>query len=427
MIPSCLAVAAMAMLSFAPTSEAQIFDRLKKRAERVAEDEVGKKLESATRDAVRCALGDKACADKAQKDGKSAVFVDAKGNTVTDSNGKPITDADEAVRSEEAPGSGVWRNYDFVPGNTVWYALDLDSEPIGRFPAKQLEFVNGNMQIVERNGDRVLEISDHSKVRVMLPDTLPDDFTVEFEFKASQAHLPLVMTVGSNPRQSMSGFGSNYVSLAQNAGIAFKGAAVSGVKGLWQVKDRMMPFRIQVDGDAEQQMDYAIVYGGDERIAQMPNAHFGRARVLEFSINATRNLPAYLSNIVVAVHGTPLYDALRKEGEFTTRGILFDVDSDRLRPESTPTLTEIANTMRTHADLTIVVEGHTDAMGDEAHNKDLSERRARSVVDYLVHTGIERNRLTASGKGESAPVADNGTEVGRQQNRRVVLKTVGGK
>lgn len=131
MIPSCLAVAAMAMLSFAHTSEAQIFDRLKKRAERVAEDEVGKKLESATRDAVRCALGDKACADKAQKDGKSAVFVDAKGNTVTDSNGKPITDADEAVRSEEAPGSGVWRNYDFVPGTPcgtrwIWIANKSD-------------------------------------------------------------------------------------------------------------------------------------------------------------------------------------------------------------------------------------------------------------------------------------------------------------
>lgn len=72
--------------------------------------------------------------------------------------------------------SGVWQNYDFVKGSTVGYTLDLDSEQIGRFPAKQLEFVNGTMQIVERNGARALEIANHSRVRVMLPDSPRDGF-----------------------------------------------------------------------------------------------------------------------------------------------------------------------------------------------------------------------------------------------------------
>jgi len=80
----------------------------------------------------------------------------------------------------EAPGEGVWRNYDFVPGTTVWFATDFADEPVGRFPASQLEFVKGNMQIVELEGEKVLEASVNSSFRVILPEALPEDFTVEF-------------------------------------------------------------------------------------------------------------------------------------------------------------------------------------------------------------------------------------------------------
>ena len=75
-----------------------------------------------------------------------------------------------------------------------------------------------------------------------------------------------------------------------------------------------------------------------------------------------------------------------------------------------------------HPDLRLGIEGHTDATGDDAHNADLSVRRARSVVAYLVEHGIAANRLEASGKGETAPIGDNATPAGRQQNRRVVIR-----
>jgi OOP family OmpA-OmpF porin len=66
-----------------------------------------------------------------------------------------------------------------------------------------------------------------------------------------------------------------------------------------------------------------------------------------------------------------------------------------------------------------VVQGHTDATGSEKHNQELSERRAKSVRGYFINQGVDAQRLTAVGYGEGMPVASNGTQEGRAQNRRV--------
>ncbi|MEX2333456.1 MAG: OmpA family protein, partial [Pseudohongiella sp.] len=68
---------------------------------------------------------------------------------------------------------------------------------------------------------------------------------------------------------------------------------------------------------------------------------------------------------------------------------------------------------------TAVIEGHTDSVGSESSNLDLSQRRADSVRTYLVGRGVANSRLNASGRGESSPVGSNDSETGRQQNRRV--------
>ena len=70
---------------------------------------------------------------------------------------------------------------------------------------------------------------------------------------------------------------------------------------------------------------------------------------------------------------------------------------------------------------TALIEGHTDSVGSDAYNLKLSDRRAKSVYDYLTSRGVDPGRLSSIGKGESAPIADNETEEGRQQNRRVML------
>ncbi len=96
---------------------------------------------------------------------------------------------DEGDENAGAPGEGVWRNYDFVPGSTVWFATDFTDEPVGRFPASQLEFVKGNMQIVEVEGEKVLEASGNSTLRVILPEALPEDFTVELTLKTGTPNM----------------------------------------------------------------------------------------------------------------------------------------------------------------------------------------------------------------------------------------------
>lgn len=100
--------------------------------------------------------------------------------------------------------------------------------------------------------------------------------------------------------------------------------------------------------------------------------------------------------------------------------IHFDTDKDTIKRESDPILDAIATLLRDHPELKKVrVEGHTDNRGTAAYNRDLSQRRARSVVRALVKRGIAEERLTAQGYGFDRPVADNKTALGRAKNRRV--------
>jgi outer membrane protein OmpA-like peptidoglycan-associated protein len=84
-------------------------------------------------------------------------------------------------------------------------------------------------------------------------------------------------------------------------------------------------------------------------------------------------------------------------------------------------LDELIAVLRNLPQVRGVIEGHTDSVGPEAYNQQLSERRARAVMDYLHNAGIGDNQFTAVGFGESRPIASNDTDEGRAANRRVVL------
>ena len=102
-------------------------------------------------------------------------------------------------------------------------------------------------------------------------------------------------------------------------------------------------------------------------------------------------------------------------------GILFDFDKAELRPEVESTLTQIAEVLKKYPDIDIMVEGHTDDVGQEQYNQRLSDRRALAVYTYLVSQGIDPSHVTHAGYGETRPVAGNDTPEGRQRNRRVDL------
>lgn len=105
--------------------------------------------------------------------------------------------------------------------------------------------------------------------------------------------------------------------------------------------------------------------------------------------------------------------------------VLFDTARDTLRPGAREKLSKVAGILLAYPDLNIEVEGHTDSVGSDDYNQDLSERRAQSVRSYLVGQGIPNRSIIAEGFGEARPVATNSTAEGRQQNRRVELVVSG--
>jgi outer membrane protein OmpA-like peptidoglycan-associated protein len=105
--------------------------------------------------------------------------------------------------------------------------------------------------------------------------------------------------------------------------------------------------------------------------------------------------------------------------------IQFDTAKDTIKPPSFKVLDQVVKLILEHPELKrIRVEGHTDNVGSAPYNKDLSERRAASVVRYLVAHGVPRERLDAAGFGFERPVASNATALGRAKNRRVEFRIV---
>ncbi len=105
--------------------------------------------------------------------------------------------------------------------------------------------------------------------------------------------------------------------------------------------------------------------------------------------------------------------------------VFFAFDSDRILPKSYALLDKVAQVIVEHTEIPkILVEGHTDADGPAAYNLTLSDRRAKSVMRYLIAAGVEPERLLAEGFGESAPIESNASEAGKAKNRRVEFKIV---
>jgi len=128
--------------------------------------------------------------------------------------------------------------------------------------------------------------------------------------------------------------------------------------------------------------------------------------------DADDKCPGTPAGVKVDKVGCPLEQTLK---------LLFDFDSAELRPESIEELERLVRFMGDVPFATALIEGHTDSVGNDAYNMKLSDRRAKSVFDYLTSRGVDPSRLSSVGKGETMPIADNATAEGRQQNRRVML------
>jgi outer membrane protein OmpA-like peptidoglycan-associated protein len=113
-----------------------------------------------------------------------------------------------------------------------------------------------------------------------------------------------------------------------------------------------------------------------------------------------------------------MLEALQKSG-YVALDIHFDTNKATIKPESKGIVDQIAELMQSNPSLKVGIEGHTDNSGTPAGNKKLSEDRAKSVLAAVAAKGTPGARMSAVGWGQEKPVADNRTEEGRAQNRRV--------
>lgn len=125
---------------------------------------------------------------------------------------------------------------------------------------------------------------------------------------------------------------------------------------------------------------------------------------------------------MVVVKADEMARTIEATGHIALYGIFFDTDKTDLKPESTPSLTEIGQMMKANPKLAILVVGHTDNQGAYEYNIDLSRRRADAVVKALAaNQGVDAKRMRGAGVGMLAPAASNGSEEGRAKNRRVEI------
>ncbi len=373
------------------TAQGGLLGRVKRRVE----ENVGRQAERA----VDCVMGDQSCIDKAKAEGKP-VKIDS-----TKTASEP---AAPVVQTGGGGGTGggnnaVWANYDFVPGARTIFVEDFNNGEIGNFP-RRYEFQSGNIELVTFRDRPWLRVTTTGHFAIPLPVVLPKRYTIEMDYWGTGGECWMYSDGTTN--------GSTHFTFdaTGGGGIGRPGGAASTPGNGGQNLTHQL--RILVDGA------YAKVYIDARRVANVPNYAVENGNKIGFYCDGG----LAMGGVRVAESGRKLYDALSTDGRVATQGIYFDIGSDQIRPESAPTLKEIAAMLTDHAELRLGIEGHTDNVGAAAANLDLSKRRAAAVKAYLVGTlHADAARLEATGLGSTKPAQPNTTAEGRQTNRRVEL------
>ncbi len=420
------------------TAQAQFGERLGKAIKKSAEDATVRKSEQKTDEAVSKSI-DKVTdpnsykdKDKDKKKSDNEADGEKADETTTDNSQPPATEAKSQSTGNSGGGAATsakslemaYSKSDFVPGDKIIFDDDVAREKAGEFPS-QWDLKSGNAEIASINGVKVINLHKYTNITPLMDNMkeyLPDVYTLEFDFlyfgKKRDKYFD----------QYLIEFEDKDNHFAYNITIVARDDDHLGIEWEWKNPSDGDHRRgnQKITGLAVEEFHRLAVsfnkralkiYVNGERTANIPNV----TKASKFDIRGTgESENAYfIKNIRMAEGAVPLYDRMMSDGKFITYGITFDVGKSTIKPESMGEMNRILQLLTENPTLKFSVEGHTDNTGNAASNQTLSEARSKAVADKLVSMGVAADRLKSAGKGQSSPIADNGTDDGKAKNRRV--------
>jgi len=347
---------------------------------------------------------------------------------------------------EDKSSLQTYSKFDFIPGDKILAYDDFSKDAVGDFPSTWNTNSTGEVVNASSKEGHWLMFRKQGKFIPEYIKTLPDNFTFEYDlisndkFSYYSPALSIYFLTGKHEKdifdnafivgEKRSGV---KISLHPTAGLdkGGEGNTESFDNGESFLKNQVNTKQFVSSSGMKtvhvsiwRQKQRLRVYLNEEKIFDLPRAFpDGKAySTALFEIwGEMKDQDRYLLGNIKFAAGLPdTRSKLITEGKFVTSGILFDVNSDRIKPQSYGVMKDIANVLNENSSVNVKIVGHTDSDGNTAANLDLSKRRAEAVKASLIKDfGIDASRLQTDGKGASQPVDSNATTEGKANNRRV--------
>ncbi|MDC6384889.1 OmpA family protein [Muricauda sp. SK9] len=426
----CLIIALMAGASM----NAQFLKKLAKKAESAAERTIERRVENETSKKTDQALdsilepgsGGKQAPNTNPQDNETPPNTDSgsMGSPDTGKSGQPT-----------AKSITVYSKFDYVPGDKLLFFDDFANDFIGDFPSKWNTNGSGEVVTIDQLPQKWLEFIPGYGIYYLpnIPD-LPEEYTIEFDLltngidgqTSSTAGMEVLLSDDKNFEK-----GDHHV----EAFIPVGQYALFSI-GL---RNHSREGGTTINSDVKADIREAVLnrphisiavnkarfrlWVNEEKYVDIPKmVPEHKLTSLKFNVNGIQDgkEQIFISNLKVAEGGVDLRRKLISEGKVSTNGILFDVGSANIQPQSMGIILQISQVLKQETAMKLNIVGHTDSDGSDESNLKLSKERAEAVKNALVSVyGISSDRLSSEGKGESAPVGDNSTPAGKAQNRRV--------
>ncbi|MCF2501223.1 OmpA family protein [Dyadobacter chenhuakuii] len=410
---------------------AQLLNRIKNKVEQKVVDQVDQSI-------------DKAVQKKKNKDGTAAEMTPETNEQQANTPNVPTqSDPHQPVVAALTNTGDItsYSKFDFIAGNKIIVHEDFSKDEIGDFPANWNTRSGAEIVNIEGKTGKWLRIDqDGVFYPEYLTSDLPENFTLQldlignknvsnigefmisfmqtsdvdqkFDWGKSKSIGGPHFKVAFQPTSSDKGqltYSSNLIGSQYKYGVPDFNIEKNAVKvSIWRQKQRVR------------------VYLDSTKVLDLPRALDAAAALNTLAFTAIspdfnqKGGAFFLANIQLAVGAADTRNKLVSEGKFTTRGILFDVNSANILPQSYGCLKDIAQVLQENASMRVQIVGHTDSDGNDDANLDLSKRRAAAIKESLITVfKVDASRVETDGKGESQPADSNDTILGKANNRRV--------